>query len=166
MNWFKKYGYKFPLRTYFKVWRYFKFPKPDFQSFDVRGWYLGLPIRCNTRFTKWLEKWVCWNSFDVSMKPKIDYVAYENPPQFSIIFFQKRQYIWRWIAPDHKNDYIYWETIASFLNNGKDIFEAVEDNQWSFEDEHGNRIYQNAYLLDMLTENGKKEYLRRKNSEK
>lgn len=171
MKWWNRqkllFSYNFPFYTYLQVWRYFKIPKLNFVFNKMENHLMELGLPTN-RKKSWFAKHIFRShNSNVIYKQKEYYVAYEFPPQINWVFFDKYQFLMRWFAPDEKHDYLYWETIASFLDWHKThMYECVQNNTWKSYLKDGSELPLNVYTLNFLTRKGRKMYEKEKKLQK
>lgn len=131
-----------PLRTWWKVRKWFKFPKPSIYFGPiVSGLPYGLP-------DKWLELY----SYDVTWKDKYNSPRFEFTPQINLNLFKKYQLLLTFQTSD---DYLYWETILDIIYYNKSLKEAIDINTW----ETYNKEKINAFTKGFLTPKGERVYL-------
>lgn len=131
-----------PFKTWWKVRKWFKFPKPSIYFGPiVSGLPYGLP-------DKWIELYI----YDVTWKDKYNSPRFEFTPQINLDLFKKYQLLLTFQTSD---DYIYWETILDIIYYNKSLKEAIDINTW----ETCNKEKINAFTKGFLTPKGERIYL-------
>jgi len=131
-----------PLRTWWKVRKWFKFPKPSIYFGPIVN---GLPI-------DFPSKWVELHCYDVTWKDKYDSPRFEFEPQINLELFKKYQLL---LTFKTSNDDVYWETILDMVYYNKSLKEAIARNTW----ENYNKEGIDAFTLNFLTPKGEQLYL-------
>ena len=131
-----------PLRTWWKVRKWFKFPKPSiYFGHIVTGLPMGFP-----------NKWIELHCYDVTWKDKYDSPRFEFEPQINLELFKKYQLL---LTFKTSNDDVYWETILDIVYYNKSLKEAIARNTW----ENYNKEGTDAFTLNFLTPKGEQLYL-------
>ena len=131
-----------PFKTWWKVRKWFKFPKPSIYFGPiVSGLPYGLP-------DKWIELYI----YDVIWKDKYNSPRFEFTPQINLNLFKKYQLLLTFQTSD---DYLYWETILDIIYYNKSLKEAIDINTW----ETCNKEKINAFTKGFLTPKGERIYL-------
>lgn len=131
-----------PLRTWWKVRKWFKFPKPSIYFGPIISWLpCGLP-------NKWIELY----SYDVTWKDKYDSPRFEFTPQINLELFKKYQLL---LTFQTNNNDVYWETILDIIYYNKSLKEAIDRNTW----ETCSKEKINAFTKGFLTPKGERVYL-------
>lgn len=131
-----------PFKTWWKVRKWFKFPKPSIYFGPiVSGLPYGIP-------DKWIELYI----YDVTWKDKYNSPSFEFTPQINLNLFKKYQLLLTFQTSD---DYLYWETILDIIYYNKSLKEAIDINTW----ENCNKEKINAFTKGFLTPKGKRIYL-------
>lgn len=131
-----------PFKTWWKVRKWFKFPKPSIYFGPiVSGLPYGLP-------DKWIELYI----YDVTWKDKYNSPRFEFTPQINLNLFKKYQLLLTFQTSD---DYLYWETILDIIYYNKSLKEAIDINTW----ETCNKEKINAFTKGFLTPKGERMYL-------
>ena len=131
-----------PFKTWWKVRKWFKFPKPSIYFGPiVSGLPYGLP-------DKWIELYI----YDVTWKDKYNSPRFEFTPQINLNLFKKYQLLLTFQTND---DYLYWETILDIIYYNKSLKEAIDINTW----ENCNKEKINAFTKGFLTPKGERIYL-------
>lgn len=131
-----------PLKTWWKVRKYFKFPRPHIHVGSIWKFPYCKPRRN-----------FCFYSLDVIWKSKYDLCRFEVAPQINLILFKKYQFL---LTFDVNDNDIYWETILSMIYRDKSLKEAIELNTWVKCGEEDKKL--NAMTLNYLTPYGLAEY--------
>ena len=131
-----------PLRTWWKVRKWFKFPKPSIYFGPI---ILGLP--CG-----FPNKWIELHSYDVTWKDKYDSPRFEFTPQINLELFKKYQLL---LTFQTNNNDVYWETILDIIYYNKSLKEAINRNTW----ETCSKEKINAFTKGFLTPKGERVYL-------
>ena len=131
-----------PFKTWWKVRKWFKFPKPSIYFGPiVSGLPYGLP-------DKWIELYI----YDVTWKDKYNSPSFEFTPQINLNLFKKYQLL---LTFQTSGDYLYWETILDIIYYNKSLKEAVDRNTWG----NCNKEKINAFTKGFLTPKGERMYL-------
>ena len=131
-----------PFKTWWKVRKWFKFPKPSIYFGPiVSGLPYGLP-------DKWIELYI----YDVTWKDKYNSPRFEFAPQINLDLFKKDQLLLTFQTSD---DDIYWETILDIIYYNKSLKEAIDRNTW----ETCSKEKINAFTKGFLTPKGERVYL-------
>ena len=131
-----------PFKTWWKVRKWFKFPKPSIYFGPiVSGLPYGIP-------DKWIELYI----YDVTWKDKYNSPSFEFTPQINLNLFKKYQLLLTFQTND---DYLYWETILDIIYYNKSLKEAIDGNTW----ENCNKEKINAFTKGFLTPKGERIYL-------
>jgi len=131
-----------PLRTWWKVRKWFKFPKPSIYFGPIiMGLPMGLP-----------NKWIELHCYDVTWKDKYDSPRFEFEPQINLELFKKYQLL---LTFKTSNNDVYWETILDMVYYNKSLKEAIARNTW----ENYNKEGIDAFTLNFLTPKGEQLYL-------
>ena len=131
-----------PLRTWWKVRKWFKFPKPSLYFGPITS---GLP--CG-----FPNKWIELHSYDVTWKDKYDSPRFEFTPQINLELFKKYQLL---LTFQTNNNDVYWETILDIIYYNKSLKEAIDRNTW----ETCSKEKINAFTKGFLTPKGERVYL-------
>lgn len=129
-----------PLRTWWKVRKWFKFPKPSicfYKDFSASK----------------LIEFYCW---DVTWTEKeYQNIRLDFSPYIELTLFKRFSWKLTFKVPE---DYVYWETIIEIVYYNKSIKEAIQDNTWK---KYPKGIEQdiNVFTLNYLTPAGEKLYL-------
>ena len=91
-----------PLRTWWKVRKWFRIPKPSIYFGPIIS---GLPCRLP-------NKWIELHSYDVTWKDKYNSPRFEFTPQINLELFKKYQLL---LTFQTNNNDVYWETILDII---------------------------------------------------
>ena len=131
-----------PLRTWWKVRKWFRIPKPSIYFGPIiLGLSCGLP-----------NKWIELHSYDVTWKDKYDSPRFEFTPQINLELFKKYQLL---LTFQTNNNDVYWETILDIIYYNKSLKEAIDRNTW----ETCSKEKINAFTKGFLTPKGERVYL-------
>lgn len=111
-----------PFKTWWKVRKYFKFPK--------------LYISYTTKY--YCDHWLSIETFDITWKDKWNSPRHEINPRITISIFKKFALNIS-IEGNIKYSWIYWETILDYLYYTNDLKKALENND-GWRDSKGNKI--------------------------
>ena len=107
-----------PNKTYNKVKALFRKPvKRYFFKWEKKPYPTSyiLDVRCT----------------DVLYKMKLSGISVEYGPRVRVIFFKRFKFGWIYNSPCNVEEWIYWETILTYLNDPeRNLFKALEDNRW------------------------------------
>lgn len=131
-----------PFKTWWKVRKYFKFPRPHIHVGPI--W----------RFPYYRPRHIiCFYCLDVTWKSKYDLCRFIEAPQINLILFKKYQFL---LTFDVNDNDIYWETILSMVYRNQSIKESVDSNTWIKCGKEEDKL--NAVTLNYLTPYGLREY--------
>lgn len=136
-----------PLRTWWKVRKWFRFPKPSIYFGPIID---GLPIG-------FPDKWVELHCYDVTWKDKYNSPRFEFVPQINLELFKKWQLL---LTFQTTNNDVYWETILDIVYYNVPLQRAIKINTWK-------QCYNkkeltkdiNAFTMGFLTPKGEQLYL-------
>lgn len=136
-----------PLRTWWKVRKWFRFPKPSIYFGPIID---GLPIG-------FPDKWIELHCYDVTWKDKYNSPRFEFVPQINLELFKKWQLL---LTFQTANNDVYWETILDIVYYNVPLQRAIEINTWE-------QCYNkkeltkdiNAFTMGFLTPKGEQLYL-------
>lgn len=111
-----------PFKTWWKVRKYFKFPK--------------LYISYTTKY--YCDHWLSIEVFDITWKDKWFSPRHEISPLIKISIF-KKLILKIYLEGNKYYSEIYWETILDYLYYTNDLTKALENNS-GWEDFKGNKI--------------------------
>lgn len=111
-----------PFKTWWKVRKYFKFPK--------------LHISTTNKYRS--NYWFHIKTFDILWKDKWNSPRHEISPRITINIFKKFTLSIS-IEGNIEYSWIYWETILDYLYYTNDLTKALENNS-GWEDSKGNKI--------------------------
>ena len=114
-----------PLRTWWKVRKWFRIPKPSIYFGPI---ILGLP--CGLP-----DKWIELHSYDVTWKDKYDRPVHKWNPYFAITIFRKWIIYWTlcW-SKDYIENMTTWEVILAHNYYNEDIKEYAHTVYWMGKD--------------------------------
>lgn len=101
-----------PLRTWWKVRKWFRIPKPSIYFGHIIS---GLPCELP-------DKWIKLHSYDVTWKDKYDSPRFEFTPQINLELFKKYQLL---LTFQTNNNDVQWETILDIVYYNKSLKDAI-----------------------------------------
>lgn len=136
-----------PLKTWWKVRKWFRFPKPSIYFGPIID---GLPIG-------FPNKWIELHCYDVTWKDKYNSPRFEFVPQINLELFKKWQLL---LTFQTANNDVYWETILDIIYYNRSLQQAIKRNTWE-------QCYNkkeltkdvNAFTMGFLTPKGEQLYL-------
>lgn len=112
-----------PVKTWWKVKKYFKFPNIKFRKYDRKDfdyWYFDR-----------LNKFISFQSYDVQWKSKFNSPRHEYNPIIRLVLFRRIGFILEFTYGEL--DTCTWETILDFLYFEPfkgNLKESIENNIW------------------------------------